>query len=341
MQQALRKLWLACFPDAPFSAIPIDDSECHNGNSECYNGNSECYNSEPFSVVLHRLQWARVQEALRKLWPACFPHAPFSALFHRHQWVQEALRKLWLACFPDAPFSATPNAQWKDAGFQGKDPATDFRGGGVFALFNLLYMAHTYPLTFQRLLHKKDGSRSDWEYPFCAAGALADALPFCTEHHSETLGVPVLCRRCAPRRNTALRFDSVRLQKCINVACFCSNPFVAGNLVRAGINVTVRLEELVGLRGPGGAAPAPAAAAATPAAAAFADLLLSSEAAFDELYVAAFDVLDQEWLEARASYMQFPAVLDSTLMRVRAALAARPASVAALRVALQLPEGDH
>jgi ELMO domain-containing protein len=33
-------------------------------------------------------------------------------------------------------------------------------------------MAQHYPLTFHRLMHKRDGERSDWEYPFSAAGVL-------------------------------------------------------------------------------------------------------------------------------------------------------------------------
>lgn len=74
----------------------------------------------------------------------------------------------------------------------------------------------------------------------------------------------------------------------------------------------------------------------TPAAAAFARLLALESCAFEELYVAAFQVLDHKWLEAKASYMQFPMVLDATMDAVRGALAARPESVNALRAKLGL-----
>jgi ELMO domain-containing protein len=40
--------------------------------------------------------------------------------------------------------------QWKTIGFQGKDPATDFLGVGVFGLFNLIYFAKYYPKKFQK-----------------------------------------------------------------------------------------------------------------------------------------------------------------------------------------------
>lgn len=64
-----------------------------------------------------------------------------------------------------------PSQKWIEAGFQGHDPANDFRGGGIFSLHNLLYMAQHHHATFQRLLLKADGRRSEWEYPFSVAGA--------------------------------------------------------------------------------------------------------------------------------------------------------------------------
>ncbi|CAN6461114.1 unnamed protein product [Victoria cruziana] len=55
-------------------------------------------------------------------------------------------------------------------GWQGKDPSTDFRGGGFISLENLLFFGKTYPKSFQVLLRKQDGSRVMWEYPFAVAG---------------------------------------------------------------------------------------------------------------------------------------------------------------------------
>ncbi|KAL0359713.1 UNVERIFIED_CONTAM: ELMO domain-containing protein A [Sesamum angustifolium] len=59
---------------------------------------------------------------------------------------------------------------WKEMGWQGSDPSTDFRGGGFISLENLIFFAKTYPDAFQNLLHKRDGDRSEWEYPFAVAG---------------------------------------------------------------------------------------------------------------------------------------------------------------------------
>ncbi|GFQ07038.1 cytokinin dehydrogenase 5 [Phtheirospermum japonicum] len=52
--------------------------------------------------------------------------------------------------------------QWKEMGWQGKDPSTDFRGGGFISLENLLYFARN----ILGLLRKQEGNRALWEYPF-------------------------------------------------------------------------------------------------------------------------------------------------------------------------------
>ncbi|KAG9130536.1 hypothetical protein Leryth_011793 [Lithospermum erythrorhizon] len=55
-------------------------------------------------------------------------------------------------------------------GWQGTDPSTDFRSGGFISLENLIYFAKAYPESFQDLLSKRIGERSEWEYPFAVAG---------------------------------------------------------------------------------------------------------------------------------------------------------------------------
>ncbi|KAH9733476.1 ELMO domain-containing protein [Citrus sinensis] len=84
--------------------------------------------------------------------------------------AQEALRALWNAAFPDEELRDLISEQWKEMGWQGKDPSTDFRGGGFISLENLLYLARNFPKSFQDLLRKQEGDRSVWEYPFAVAG---------------------------------------------------------------------------------------------------------------------------------------------------------------------------
>jgi len=60
------------------------------------------------------------------------------------------------------------SAKWKSIGFQGNDPATDFRGAGVFGLENLKYFVGTRPAAFKRMVERK----VDIEYflPFALTG---------------------------------------------------------------------------------------------------------------------------------------------------------------------------
>ncbi|KAK9055899.1 hypothetical protein SSX86_026986 [Deinandra increscens subsp. villosa] len=85
---------------------------------------------------------------------------------------QEALRALWKAAFPEEELRDIISEQWKEMGWQGKDPSTDFRGGGFISLENLLYFARNFPKSFQDLLRKQEGvrGRAMWEYPFAVAG---------------------------------------------------------------------------------------------------------------------------------------------------------------------------
>lgn len=83
---------------------------------------------------------------------------------------QEGLRKLWKLAFPHLPCTVLKTAQWKEMGWQGDDPGTDFRGAGLYGLENLIYLGDKHPDTFQKLMNKTDGARAEWEYPFAVAG---------------------------------------------------------------------------------------------------------------------------------------------------------------------------
>lgn len=83
---------------------------------------------------------------------------------------QAALRDLWRFAFPNVVLNGMISEQWKDMGWQGPNPSTDFRGCGFISLENLLFLAKNYPASFQRLLFKQGGNRATWEYPFAVAG---------------------------------------------------------------------------------------------------------------------------------------------------------------------------
>ncbi|KAL2559936.1 ELMO/CED-12 family protein [Forsythia ovata] len=83
---------------------------------------------------------------------------------------QEALRALWSATYPGQQLQSLISDQWKEMGWQGRDPSTDFRGAGFISLENLLFFAKTFSTSFQSLLKKQAGKRAVWEYPFAVAG---------------------------------------------------------------------------------------------------------------------------------------------------------------------------
>ncbi|CAN1231639.1 ELMO domain-containing protein A [Linum perenne] len=71
---------------------------------------------------------------------------------------QEALQCLWSRAFPDVPLTGMITEQWKEMGWQGVNPATDFRGCGFIALENLLFFARTYPVTHFSIQKPKNRS---------------------------------------------------------------------------------------------------------------------------------------------------------------------------------------
>lgn len=185
---------------------------------------------------------------------------------------QQALRKLWAAAFPDLPCTTLKTAQWKEMGWQGEDPATDFRGSGRLGLHCLLYLAQEHSDDFSRLMLKQDGQRSAWEYPFAVAG----------------------------------------------------------------LNIVFKLLEVIGLRAAPGSTTHTQLQGVLKGAAGrgFVALLSQESHAFEEVFVAAFDFLDREWLRQRASYMEFGQVLAAVKARLDAALSARPGSIAEFRAKL-------
>ncbi|KAH9708244.1 ELMO domain-containing protein [Citrus sinensis] len=148
---------------------------------------------------------------------------------------QEALRALWAATYPDQELHGLISDQWKEMGWQGKDPSTDFRGAGFISLENLLFFAKT----FSRLLRKQGGKRAAWEYPFAVAG----------------------------------------------------------------VNITFMLMQMLDLE---------ATKPRTFVRSVFLQMLSDNEWAFDLLYCVAFVVMDKQWLERNATYMEFNDVLKST-----------------------------
>ncbi|KAF5449348.1 hypothetical protein F2P56_029807 [Juglans regia] len=145
---------------------------------------------------------------------------------------QDALKALWSATYPGEELHGLISDQWKEMGWQGRDPSTDFRGAGFISLENLLFFAKTFSSSFQRLLKKQGGKRADWEYPFAVAG----------------------------------------------------------------VNITFMIMQMLDLD---------ASKPRTFIRAVFLQMLSENEWAFDLLYCVAFVVMDKQWLDRNATYMEF------------------------------------
>ncbi|MCL7030505.1 hypothetical protein MKW94_017220 [Papaver nudicaule] len=152
---------------------------------------------------------------------------------------QGALKALWSATYPGQLLHGLISEQWKEMGWQGRDPSTDFRGAGFISLENLLFFAKTFPISFQHLLNKQGGKRATWEYPFAAAG----------------------------------------------------------------VNITFMIMQMLDLE---------STKPRTFVRAVFIQMLSEDEWAFDLLYCVAFVVMDKQWLDKNATYMEFNDVLKST-----------------------------
>lgn len=82
---------------------------------------------------------------------------------------EDMLLHYWEQCFPAEPLKTRESRQWKQLGFQGTDPASDFRGAGIFGLRCLMYFAISYPYTFRDMLQGPCTENQE-RYRFSIAG---------------------------------------------------------------------------------------------------------------------------------------------------------------------------
>lgn len=79
------------------------------------------------------------------------------------------LMRLWSATYPDTKLDSRVSEQWKLLGFQGTDPATDFRGMGLLGLEQLVYFAENHNDIFRKIVNGQI-ARKEREYPVAVAG---------------------------------------------------------------------------------------------------------------------------------------------------------------------------
>eukprot|EP01091_Cochliopodium_minus_P014029 TRINITY_DN4680_c0_g1_i1.p1 TRINITY_DN4680_c0_g1~~TRINITY_DN4680_c0_g1_i1.p1 ORF type:complete len:339 (+),score=84.55 TRINITY_DN4680_c0_g1_i1:28-1044(+) len=64
---------------------------------------------------------------------------------------EETLKLLWDLSFEDKAYTRI-SKDWGKIGFQGNNPATDFRGCGYFGLCNLIYFSKTYEAKYKSMI---------------------------------------------------------------------------------------------------------------------------------------------------------------------------------------------
>ena len=87
---------------------------------------------------------------------------------------ESLLLELWSNLRPDEILRARESEQWSSIGFQGRDPATDFRGLGVLSLSNLVYYSRQYPAAAIDCLRHSDIVHGG--YPMAITGIQLSAL---------------------------------------------------------------------------------------------------------------------------------------------------------------------
>jgi len=81
---------------------------------------------------------------------------------------EKMLLELWSLIFPDRKLESRVSEQWKAMGFQGTDPATDFRGMGILALRHLLYFGRYNTEIIRGLMEAQEDNNENY-YPVATA----------------------------------------------------------------------------------------------------------------------------------------------------------------------------
>jgi len=82
---------------------------------------------------------------------------------------EQLLVKLWAKTFPSIRLDGRISEQWKDLGFQGTDPATDFRGGGILSLLMMIYTADYHTPIVRTILRDLPPTDMKSWYPYAVA----------------------------------------------------------------------------------------------------------------------------------------------------------------------------
>lgn len=197
---------------------------------------------------------------------------------------EKLLLKLWNLSCPNINLDERKSELWKDIGFQGIDPSTDFRGVGVFGLWNLVFFAQTYPKKYSKFLEKTKKDKNG--YPMCIAGLNITMMLF------DILGFGFQSKKI---KNTEARKKFIELL-CKSKGKFNNESWFEEDEIKEEIlldfgennnksNIKKKKKKIRNLF-------------------------------FEQLYVTGFIILHQEWYSMNANYFSFPKVIESTKTRL-------------------------
>jgi len=90
---------------------------------------------------------------------------PYSSENDEHE---KMLMQLWKALRPETSLDSRVSKQWTEIGFQGDDPATDFRGMGILGLQNLIYFVTEFSDRAKQMLAHSNHPK--YGYSFAIVG---------------------------------------------------------------------------------------------------------------------------------------------------------------------------
>lgn len=96
------------------------------------------------------------------------------------------LLQLWNSLKPDLPLKSRIGQQWGEIGFQGDDPATDFRGMGLLGLKNLVFFSTKYNDAAQSVLSHSMHPRYGYSFAIVGINITSMAYHLLRDDHLKT-----------------------------------------------------------------------------------------------------------------------------------------------------------
>jgi len=96
---------------------------------------------------------------------------------------EDKLMELWTLLKGDEKLNSRKSEQWQTIGFQGVDPATDFRGMGILGLEQLIYFAQNFNDTAKHILNCSHHKYSWYSFAITGINLTALELELLRERH--------------------------------------------------------------------------------------------------------------------------------------------------------------